>query len=103
MLKFIKEEIELITFGKNDSVSLITLASIYGLMTYITYMLYKSLVELFTPATSYAYSFSRDSMCASPLTPEAQLLGLLGLLVGVGIIAMIEHYDNIENKPNTSK
>ncbi|WP_153050221.1 hypothetical protein [Pseudomonas sp. MF4836] len=103
MLKLIKEEIELITFGKGNSVSLITLASIYGLMCYLTFMLYKSFADLLTPASNHAYSFNRDSMCASPLTPEAQLLWLLGLLVGVGIIAMIEHYDNKENKPNTSK
>jgi len=76
-------------------------------------MLYQSLVDLFSPASgytysffirpsSYTYSFSRDSLCLGPLPPEAELLWLLGVLVTIGIIVIIEHYDNKDTENKTS-
>ena len=104
MYKFIKDEIELITAGRNDATGLVTFAGIYGLMTYMVYMLYQSLIYLFTPASSYPYSFSRDSLCAAPPSAEVVLFGLFGLLlICSGILAMIEHYENEDNINKTSK
>lgn len=93
MFKFIKDEIELITAGKNDVAGLVTLFSVYGIVSYVAYMIYNSFTEFLIPASSYAYSFSRESYCSAP---PSELIVLLSMLVCMSIIAIMEHYEILD-------
>lgn len=105
MFKFIKDEIELITvLGANEKSMLIPFLIVFGLTTYMIISIYKTSLGLISTAlikTEMLYSFSSESICPAPPTPEFMLLLMLGCFVALTIII----YDNhrLDEKYKTSK
>lgn len=95
MFKFIKDEIELMTGSEpNDKSMFIKFLVLFGLTTCMIIYTHKTSLAFIYKSlntTKSIYSFSSESYCSAPLSPEFTLLIMLASLAAIIIIMYDSH------------